>query len=284
MKKMSVLLVNVLAIVFFISCPQETETLSSINFLQKSIIVAEGEEKFVYINCNPSGNYNIIYNSSNDNIAILNKTDSGCVIKGLQNGKSILIAECQGKSAYIEITIENGIKQSDPYIVLPFVDVKMERGLKKTVIASLYGGIESENSLFEFKTDSKCVEIDTIGNACVVTALKTGYALIEVSHPKSKLSSYFSVIILSSSQEIFYLTTESNVIIKSEGTEDFILPVSIVGGTENDKWDLKYRIKSGNEFISIEYLWLIGAFKRIITLCPFGLFITTTGFSVPKFS
>lgn len=253
MKKIILIL---LAIVGFVSCEiSNSVEINSLNFKQTFIRINKGETRTILIDYLPSDATDVAieYSTSDENIvSISGESKSGCVITGKIGGKAIITANCQGYTAYIEIEVIDSNLVLENHIIVPYVDITIERGLKKVIIASLYGGKENEGSLFKWESNNSCIELESLGNSCIIKALTPGIATVTVSHPSSKIDTSFIVIVPDSTSKLFYLTTKQNTVrVQSNTQNENIVKVITVGGTENDKANINFSIIEGQEYFSI---------------------------------
>ena len=228
-------------------------SISSLEFEKTSLEINAGDSSTVYIKYLPEGvNPKIEYSFSTPGIIdISGESKEGCVVTGLSIGTTILIAKCDGLTAYLEVKVGNSSGIYDPYIVLPYTTLEIERGkkvnvialvrdidkakekfqeqLSVNVIASLFGGSGGDNLNFSWHTDSKNITFESASNSCVINAVSPGVAKITVSHPKSEYSASMLVIVPSPAEHINYLTTENNVIKVYKGGSPFNINVSIAG-------------------------------------------------------
>jgi len=250
-------LLSWLLIVFFSSCKNDTKDIliNSLHFDQTKIVMEKGESRTVYISYLPEDATKVDINYSTVNtdvISISGQSNKGCVVKAIGSGNAILVASANGYTAYLEIVIKSNEIITDSYIVVPFVDLQIERGQKKTVIASLYGGSEDQNSLFKWESSSDCVELDSVGSACVIRAIKTGISTITVSHPSCSITTTFAVIVPDPSTDLFYLTTKNNFIKVCSQTESAAsFNVEIVGGVTSDYSNISYDVIEGENCIDV---------------------------------
>lgn len=222
-----------LSIFLIFSCKlDENDTnISSLEFEKTSLEINVGDSSTVYIKYLPQDvNPKIEYSLSSDGIInISGESKKGCVVTGLSIGTTILIAKCDGLTAYLEVKVGNSSGIYDPYIVLPYTTLEIERGKKVNVIASLFGGTGGDNVNFKWYTDSKNITIESASNSCVINAINPGVAKITVSHPKSEYPASMLVVVPSPVEHVNYLTTENNVIKVYKGDSPFNINVSIAG-------------------------------------------------------
>ena len=222
-----------LSIFLIFSCKldENNTNISSLEFEKTSLEINVGDSSTVYIKYLPQDvNPKIEYSFSSDGIInISGESKEGCVVTGLSIGTTILIAKCDGLTAYLEVKVGNSSGIYDPYIVLPYTTLEIERGKKVNVIASLFGGTGGDNVNFSWYTDSKYIIIESASNSCVINAVSPGVAKITVSHPKSEYSASMLVVVPDPVEHVNYLTTENNVIKVYKGGSPFNINVSIAG-------------------------------------------------------
>ena len=243
----------------FFSCnteEEETIGVSSISFKKDFLELNATESAACVININPQNasvdesllKYEII---PSDICSIETSDSSGCVIKGIKRGSGVLTVSYENIKAYLQLEVNEELVSSYSYISLPEVDVKIECGRKRTVIANLVGASESDISNFIWESsDKSIVDLEYSGSTAVLSAKKYGSAVITVSNPSCEYSASMIVVVPEKEGDIFYLTTENNVlnVLKTE-TKDF--EVSITGGSDNDYAAISYQITSGSENFSV---------------------------------
>lgn len=225
-------------LIFSCKLDENDTSISSLEFEKTSLEINVGDSSTVYIKYLPEDvNPKIEYSFSNPGIiSISGDSKEGCVVTGISIGTTILIAKCDGLTAYLEVKVGNSSGIYDPYIVLPYTTLEIERGKKVNVIASLFGGSGGDNANFSWYTDSNNITFESASNSCVINAVSPGVAKITVSHPKSEYSASMVIIVPSPVEHINYLTTENNVIKVYKGGSPFNINVSIAGksnSTEN---------------------------------------------------
>ena len=230
-KKFIWILLFSLLLIFSCKLDENTTGISSLEFEKSSLEINVGDSSTVYVKYLPQDvNPKIEYSFSNDGIInISGESKEGCVVTGLSIGTTILISKCDGLTAYLEVKVGNSSGIYDPYIVLPYTTLEIERGKKVNVIASLFGGTGGDNVNFKWYTDSKNITIESASNSCVINAINPGVAKITVSHPKSEYPASMLVVVPSPVEHVNYLTTENNVIKVYKGDSPFNINVSIAG-------------------------------------------------------
>ena len=123
-----------LSIFLIFSCKldENNTNISSLEFEKTSLEINVGDSSTVYIKYLPQDvNPKIEYSFSSDGIInISGESKEGCVVTGLSIGTTILIAKCDGLTAYLEVKVGNSSGIYDPYIVLPYTTLEIERGKK----------------------------------------------------------------------------------------------------------------------------------------------------------
>lgn len=229
---------------------------SSVVFEKDTISINAGESAACILNINPK-NAEVEESSLSfelipkDICSIVSSDVSGCVIKGLKKGSCVLTVNYENLKSYLQIDVSESTVTQFPYISFSDVDVKIEKGRKRTVVANLIGGSSGDINNFTWTCSDKSVcDIQYSGSTAVITAKKFGSATVEVTNPICQYPSSFIVVVPEKEDEIFYLTTEDNYInVLKTKTVDF--NVNIIGGNENDYSSLKYNIIEGNEYFSI---------------------------------
>jgi len=228
-----------------------------LQFLTKSVSLAVGEIATVKINIEPvsvKDKANIVYaTDQKEVISLSNQTADGVVVTAMKPGTSVIIVEAGGLRDYCEIEVKGNTSIKDPYIIISQPTFETRIDSRKTITASLYGGIESDNSSFvwNIEQESPVYKLDTAGNTAVVTCIGSGMAKITVSHPKAKYSVDTIGFGLQNNEEATYITTRQNVITMDKQGENIPLEVSLVGGKEEDKNNFFFSIVSGADYISI---------------------------------
>ena len=257
MKKAFVLF-SLLISVLFLSCdlePEEEQKLSLLEFQKTCIEMNIGDSQTVYIKHQPDGvNPSINYSTSNKGVVSLSgESGDGVVITALTAGSDIVIAKCDGLTAYLEVKVGTDSTYIDPYIVLPYTTLEVERGKNVSIIASLYGGKASDNSQFKWKCDSSCITYQESGNCLNLTAVKSGVARITVEHSKSKYSSSMLVVVPDSAAAVKYLTTSNNVIKVYKGSDKVTFTTEVRGGTEADNLYTNFSCVENGSIVSLSY-------------------------------
>ena len=256
MRKAFLYLLAALFVLNFISCnlddgesSSSKVSLQTLSFNSESEKIAVGESKTVYLTYTPSNadDVKVDYSLSGEGIVSLSgDTNKGSVVTGVSAGSVILIAQCQGITSYCEVdVIDEGIN-IEPYIVVPFPTLEVKRGARKAVIASLYGGSASDNQHFTWSSSSSCVSIESSGNTCVLQGITSGSSRITVHNDKSKYDASFMVYVPETEAQVFYLTTDSNVIKTYKG-ESFNFEVECKGGSSSDVLYLTSAVSEGSE-------------------------------------
>ena len=257
MKKAFVLF-SLLISVLFLSCdlePEEEQKLSLLEFQKTCIEMNIGDSQTVYIKHQPDGvNPSINYSTSNKGVVSLSgESGDGVVITALTAGSDIVIAKCDGLTAYLEVKVGTDLTYIEPYIVLPYTTLEVERGKNVSIIASLYGGKASDNSQFKWKCDSSCITYQESGNCLNLTAVKSGVARITVEHSKSKYSSSMLVVVPDSAAAVKYLTTSNNVIKVYKGSDKVTFTTEVRGGTEADNLYTNFSCVENGSIVSLSY-------------------------------
>ncbi len=258
MKKVLFLL-SLLMAALFVSCnlePEEENTkISLLEFQNTSIEMNIGDSRTAYVRHQPENvSASISYSLSNEGIISLSgQSSEGVVITALTAGSAIVIAKCDGLTAYLEVKVGSDVTYIEPYIVLPYTTLEVERGKKVSIISSLYGGKASDNNDFVWKWDSPCISLEYSGNCANITALKSGVAKVTVEHVKSKYSSSMLIVVPDSTYAAKYISTPNNVIKVYKGGKSVSFTTEIKGGVEADNLYTSFSKVDNPGIIGITY-------------------------------
>ena len=243
---------------FFVSCPGTASAKPEVNslvFEKDSIELMIGDSVFCPVKISPENtdakvNYSF---STGDVIEIGGESNKGCTVTAKGPGSEILIAKAGGLTAYLEIKVTNKFSYQNPYIVLPFSSVELEKGRSVSIMASLFGGDTADNQDFVWKAESNNITCESTGNVCVVQAVREGISKLTVSHKKSKYSSSVLIIIPSGITKSPYITTKSNTVKVYKGNENQGFNVEIKGGSEEMLSLTSFTVKEGSQNITLSY-------------------------------
>ncbi len=247
MKKIFIVLFSLS--LFVLSCRNDTEKvdLNYIDFEKKDVTVSIGQSIACPILYGPEGSeidkeklsYKIL---PDDLCEILIPDISGCVLKGSSKGSGVLSVSYDNYISYCQVYVEGALVSKDPYILLPENEIKMDIGKNRTVTANLVGCSSEDLNNFNWQSsESSVVSVEYSGATAVLSAKKYGSSIITVSNPSCLYDANILVIVNEREGDLFYLTTDSNIINLKKG-ENCDFTVKCVGGNEEDLSQIKYVI------------------------------------------
>ena len=244
------------------SCRDEPEEakakIESITFDKKNVTMKINEETTVKITVKPNEaktNEKINYYSINkDIIEIREPSNDGFIIKGLKGGSTVITANSQQVTSYLEVVV-----QSDEiiahYINVGAPVIELHEGERKTTQVSLFGGNTLDNNDFVWKLENgkDNIRLDATANIGVIEGLKRGYQKIIVEHPKAEFASEILIYVTGYNDPIWYISSASNVVLVPNDDQYHNFQVLLVNGIQEDVIDFEYEVTEGADVIDIVF-------------------------------
>ena len=165
MKKISFLFLTISSFIFF-SCMQQEEKqlipVESLKFAKESIAINVEQNAVVPIEINPDNcdieKDKILFEVIPEDLCkVSNIDETGCIITGLKKGSGVLTVSYEDFKDYIQIDVEDTIVSKIPYISLPEIDLKMQNGSRRTVVANLFGASKEDVNKFSWESSDKSI-------------------------------------------------------------------------------------------------------------------------------
>lgn len=212
--------------ILFSSClfneEEEKEKITSFKFETESVTIGKGNSKAVKLLIEPESRIadaKVEYTLSsleNENVILSNKSSSGLVLNASNRGNNVVIAKCEGLTAFLECSVYADILSENPYIELTKQAIEILPNQRESFQVNLIGGEENESTLFEWKvTDSEVISIEHANNACIITGLKKGFSFIEITHPKVSYAAKVMVYVNQDKENPVYITSSQSVYVFS---------------------------------------------------------------------
>ncbi len=260
MKKGLIFSILIASMLFF-SCDtaeEEKEKITSISFETDKIKVSKGSINAVKFNVEPKSRSNdceieySLSDPSSDIVELSQTSPSGFVLEAKNKGSVVLIAKCEGNTAYMEAEVFSDFISDSPFIQLPQVAYELRVDDKRSFSVTLQGGDVSDNPLFEFTSSNEdVVKVTSADNTCMIECLSEGFSKIEVSHPKSEHKAHVLVFVGKEKTNPVYITTASNVAVldRNGGTQNVIFQLA---NTADENLSLfTYKITEGEDIVSM---------------------------------
>lgn len=236
------------------------ESVTKLQFESEHIRLAKGSVNKVTINVGPESRVSdcsVSYSLSDNTSKIVSVSDtssSGCVVTALAKGSVVLIAKCEGLTAYLEIDVYSDILSDTPFISVPQVAYELKVGDKRSFQATLSGGEITDNALFEFtSSDENVLSLQTADNTCMFSCEKEGFAKICIDNPKSEIPCYVLVFVSKPDRSPVYITSNSNVHVIADkgGTQN--IQVKLANKVNPNLSFFEYNVEEGSDVIDIIY-------------------------------
>ncbi len=236
------------------------EEITKIEFESESLRIAKGSVNTVSLKVSPESRVSdctVEYSVSDGTsqvISVTEESSAGCVIKGEGKGSVVLIARCEGITAYLEVDVYSDILSETPFISVPQTAYELKVGDKKSFQATLSGGELTDNALFKFtSTNDSIVTLQTADNTCMISCEKEGFAKICIDNPKSEIPCYVLVFVSEGETNPVYITSSSNVYIIAEkgGTQN--IQVNLANSVNPNLSFFEYTVEEGSESVDIIY-------------------------------
>lgn len=225
---------------------------SNLNFTQSSLTIKAFESGYVEVNC-PTGK-NVIYESSNEQVAIVSGTNKMCIIEGVGKGTCVIKAHTTDSSSVDEIIVKveenkdvvtNYIKLDINTLMLNTLDDLSGQRVK----ASLHGsGIQNgDENDFQWKIASGNLDVVSFvgntgtvasGEEVIIKPIGQGEVSINVTHPKSKNGKTLYVSVEQNSATMQLSSTYE--VLEREDIKGFSCTLGGVANTEleNISWSI----------------------------------------------
>lgn len=211
----------------FFSSFTETEEnkVNSVEFDKNSLELSVGSMDIINVTVfSTKGQNNESVTWSYDENIISATTDNySIVITGISAGSTIIKASCGDKIAQCALTVVaegETTKVQNPYVYVSSDYVSIAPGNTEKVYASIYGGTMNDKNGFTFTSDKPGIaSVYVEGNYCWITGKSEGLAKITCKHSKCSYGYSFLVAVSSSSLDVPYITTSSNILTINKSTE-----------------------------------------------------------------
>jgi len=236
---------------------EEKPQVTGLSFEEEKIKIGIGEQVRVRVTLEPKEARpyaTVTFNGSVEGyITISDESNDGCVIKAEKGGSVVLVARANDYTAYLEVEIEQDIRYANPYIVIPTQVIELNEGSQRTVQVSLYNGVPTDNSEFEWKAEAgkDNIAIFATANTVVVKGEKRGSQKIMVSHPKSEYSGEILVFVTGVDEAPKYITTAQNIMVLETGGSNRQFTVNLVNGLATDKSGFIFSIVEGDGIVQM---------------------------------
>lgn len=228
--------------------------LERISFSENVLEMQENEKKFMEISYLPSDceDVEIIYEViPKDVVKLSDESSAGLIIEALKSGSCVVTAKSGNIIDYLQINVSDSEFTLYPYIALPFATLEMDKGSRKTVIANLYGVESPQTADYTWTSSNEgVISIDTASNVCVLKANKYGTSVITVTSSKAEYSASMAVYVSRDNDNIFYLTTEKNLLSMTTGNVE-TFNVECVGGLDSELSLIRCSVVDGEEVVSV---------------------------------
>jgi len=243
------------------SCHDEEKsypTIEKIQFAESKKEMTVGERATVKLTITPQSareNNKVEYSASAQGKVLIDSKHSsneGVVFEAIGSGSVVIMAKVNGLVDYCNVIIDSDNEVSIPYISVTDSIVEMKVGTKRHVVASLQGGIPSDQNNFVFvNNNSDTVTMDYANNTAVIEGIKTGSARITAIHPKSKYSVDVLAFVLNEGETAKYITGE-NVVFTELGSQPREYKARLVGLKENEVNYCIYHVIEGTDIITVK--------------------------------
>jgi hypothetical protein len=284
MKKMVKFLVLFGILSVFFSCRNEEDNrprIEKIEFETEKKSSIEGDTVKITVIAEPieAKKHDTIkyWTSDNSIIEIMTESNNDYVVfKGLKQGQAIIKASVNGMDIFCDVIVISSNGTLIPYIVVSDYVIESETGQKHQIIASLIGGLPSDNNDFEWNytgQNKNVINMVATNNVAVIDTLNVGDSVVTVSHKKALFSVDTLVFVREKGEIPVYITTSTNVISMRLNEEMKEYSVNLfgknIGGSDNTNYHLFRHdiVDAGDEIvkessvIGLQYRNNIGTIK-----------------------
>ena len=197
-------------------------------------------------NGNTSDNALFEFSNSNDEIINIESANNAVVVSAVNKGYS-KITVSHPKALYDATILIYVVPHTENACYITTSQNVVLTGLNEgtsNIKFSLVGSINNDLSLFSYsvKEGSENIDIFTNNNICSVKPKKTGYAVIEVSHPDSDINLEVQIIVVNTTVET-YIESDSNLVVIDDGKFRTVNCSVIGSNSADDNYKFSYTLK-----------------------------------------
>ena len=266
MKRTTLKFISFLFLSLFIctSCSMDYEeektkqSITSISFSEKNISIGKGTSKAVSLIVLPESRVNdcnVSYSLSVPDAGIIEISDTssnGLIVSGKKSGSAVVIAKCEGLTAYLEVEVIKDLSVEFPYISITEPVYEIRKGEKRTLTVGLAGGNETDNALFSWDVkDNSVCSIQSADNACVISGESQGYTIVEINHPKAEYPARIMIFVENENENPVYIKTQSPIFLLGSKAGTKNIYVNLANSVQNNLSLFTFEVTEGSDCIDI---------------------------------